>query len=152
MLKKATLILLFVFCCSTQAQTIQGTVLDSLETVPYVNVLIKKIKTPNLVFQFTTTNEAGFYQLQLKEPLDSVYIEVTSMLYEQQQLLLTNLQSKKSPVTQDVKLHERTTSLKGVVIEKVLAIRERNDTVTYNPEAFKDGSERVIEDLLKKLP
>lgn len=152
MLKKATLILLFVFCCSTQAQTIQGTVLDSLETVPYVNVLIKKIKTPNLVFQFTTTNEAGFYQLQLKEPLDSVYIEVTSMLYEPQQLLLTNLQSKKSPVIQDFKLHERTTLLKEVVIEKVLAIRERNDTVTYNPEAFKDGSERVIEDLLKKLP
>src|SRR5690606_40949943 len=106
----------------------------------------KKIKTHKMIFQFTTTNEASFYQLQLNEPLDSVYIVVTSMHYEPQQLLLTNLQSKKSPVIQDFKLHERTNLLKEVVIEKVLAIRERNDTVTYNPEAFKDGSERVIED------
>src|SRR5690606_37933747 len=125
MLQKTTFILSFVFCCSLKAQTIQGTVSDSLETVPYANVLVKKGKTPNLVFQFATTNEKGFYQLQLKEPLDSVYIEVTSMLYEPQQILLISLQSKKSPVVQNFKLYERTTLLKEVLIEKVQAIRER---------------------------
>lgn len=37
-------------------------------------------------------------------------------------------------------------------MESKQPIRIKNDTTTYNPDAFKDGTERVVEDLIKKLP
>ena len=56
-------------------------------------------------------------------------------------------------ITLDFKLEPRTTFLKEVVVqENRKPIRIKNDTIVYDPEKFKDGSEKVVEDLLKKLP
>lgn len=52
----------------------------------------------------------------------------------------------------DIKLEGRVTKLKEVVLKKEIPIVVKKDTLEYNPENFKDGSEKVIEDLLKKLP
>ena len=37
-------------------------------------------------------------------------------------------------------------------MKKALPANARGDTVSFNPAAFRDGSERNVEDLLKKMP
>jgi len=148
---KPFLIIILLCIYSVNAQTIQGTISDEKEAVPFVSVLLKKTARPDLICQFATTNEKGFYEIKLNSPLDSVYIEVSSVSFEPQRILLTALQKRKLHEV-NFKLQQRTTELQEIVVESKQPIRTKNDTTTYDPEAFKDGTERVIEDLIKKLP
>lgn len=149
---KALIFLSLLCSFSINAQVIQGTVLDNNETVPFVNIIVRNANNPELVYQFTKSNENGFYNIKLKNKLDSIYIEVTAIAYEPNKKLLKNLQQQQKLIIQDFKLHPRTTLLTEVVVSKRQPIIEKNDTITYNPNAFRDGTEKVIEDLLKKLP
>lgn len=139
------------FSLSIKAQIIQGTVSTNSEAVPFVSVLLKKTSSPDLIYQFTTTNEKGFYEINLKSPLDSLIIEISTVSYEPQLIKIGNLQQK-TKHNFDFDLNVRVTELKEVIIESKQPIKVKNDTVTYDPNAFKDGTERVIEDLIKKLP
>lgn len=52
---------------------------------------------------------------------------------------------------QDFNLKEKAESLSAVVLEADEKIKINRDTVSYRVSAFKDGSERTVEDMLKKL-
>lgn len=145
------LIFLLLFPFFSNAQTIQGTVSKNSEAIPFVSVLLKKTERPDLIYQFTTTDEKGFYEIKLKSPLDSLIIEISSVSYEPKSIKVGNLQQKQKH-TSNFNLEDRITELKEVSIESKQPIKVKNDTVTYDPNAFKDGSERVVEDLIKKLP
>lgn len=149
--------ILFFFtltCSFVNAQTIKGTITD-VENVAIsnVNVLIKKAKNPKLIYQFTSTDENGFYSIALPIYLDSLIVEVTSVGYASDQKSSFNLEKEDYPLQIDFNLQKASTTLKEVVIEaKEKPIRVKNDTTTYNPNSFRDGTEKVVEDLLKKLP
>ena len=72
--------------------------------------------------------------------------------YKKTDLLI--LPEKNAPVLQrDIVLQADTAVLKEVRISaKAPPIKEKGDTTEYNPAAFSDGTEEVIEDLLRKLP
>lgn len=142
---------LLLFTLSINAQIIQGTVSNQSEAVPFVSILFKKTSSPDLIYQFATTNERGFYEIKLKSPLDSLIIEISTVSYEPQQLKIGNLQQRQIHIL-NFQLNDRITELKEVIIESKQPIKEKNDTITYDPNAFKDGTERVVEDLIKKLP
>ncbi|OYQ38405.1 hypothetical protein CHU92_05220 [Flavobacterium cyanobacteriorum] len=143
----------FFFLISFQfkAQTITGIISDKKSGVDNVFVTIRKVTSPNLIYQFTTTNKDGFYEINLKSKQDSLIIDVNAVDYEPTQKTLYNVQDRSSHKV-DFILEQRITELKEVVIEHKQSIVVRNDTVTYNPDSFKDGTERVVEDLLKKMP
>jgi hypothetical protein len=143
---------LFFWSITAFSQTIKGTVSDSIGTVPFANVLIKKLENPGVIFQFTTTNENGFFQLKLKEKPELLLVEFTSLAHEPKTVFLRDFINKDNIVELNTKLSSRITQLKEVIIEKKIAIQVKEDTVTYNPNSFKDGTEKVVEDLLKKLP
>lgn len=146
------LIMLILLRFSTSiGQTIQGTISHEKEAVPFVSVLLKKTSNPDLIFQFANTNEKGFYEIKLNSPLDSVYVEISSVSFDSQKILLTDIQKKKIHLV-NFQVSQKTTELQEVVVESKQPIRIKNDTTTYNPDAFKDGTERVVEDLIKKLP
>lgn len=134
------------------SQTISGTVFNpNHEWVENVYVSIRKASSPGIIYQYSITDNDGFYEIDLKSPLDSIVVYVSAIDHEPQQKYLFNVQNRKKH-TMDFYLEERTTELKEVIIEHKQSVVVRNDTVTYDPDAFKDGTERVIEDLLKKLP
>lgn len=151
---KKSIFLLFLFGFSNSfSQTIQGTVLYDGKAVPFVNVIIKKSSSSNIIYQYSTTDKKGFYAILLKSPLDSLTIEISDFTYEPQQKSIHGVQNKSLTIVVDFQLEDRITELKEIVIkDKVRPIKVKNDTTIYNPEKFKDGSERVVEDLLKKLP
>ncbi len=142
--------MVFFFNNSIAQTKIKGTVSDSIGTVPFANVLIKN--SDNSIEQYTSTNENGYYKIILKENIDSFLLEVTSLSHEPKTILLNDYSSKNNELIIDIKLSTRVTKLKEVIVEKKIPIVTKKDTLVYNPENFKDGSEKVIEDLLKKLP
>mgnify|MGYP005847836761 CR=1 FL=1 len=144
--------LIIALLCSsylTAQIKIKGTVTDSTGTVSFVNVLLKE--KGNIVTQFTSTNEMGFFEFTLKNQKDTLFLEFSSISYEPKEILLLKNTYDKI-IELNVKLHTRITQLKEILLEKEIPIVTKKDTVEYNPTNFKDGSERVIEDLLKKLP
>src|SRR5690606_1925812 len=79
---------------------------------------------------------------------DSLTLEVSHLSYEKYSLLIPKTPAKNL----EIRLTPKAESLQEVVVENKLPIRQKKDTIVYNPDAFRDGSERVLEDLLKKLP
>lgn len=148
-MNKYIFILLFINSIAF-SQVLKGTVSDSAGVVPFANVLIKEKN--NLISQFTTTDSNGKYELLLKNNKDSLFIEVSSLSHEPKRISLKNYIVNNNEINIDFKLETRTTKLKEVIVEKKIPISIKKDTLTYDPESFKDGSEKVVEDLLRKLP
>lgn len=149
---KKVIILVFLFSFSAHAQTIKGKASDQNGSLPFISILLKKAATPDLVEQFTSTNENGEFFFTVKNQQDSLLLEAQSMSHDSQELPVPAFKESQN-LTIDFFLLPRSNSLQEVVIEvKKKPIRVKNDTTTYNPDSFKDGTERVVEDLLKKLP
>lgn len=131
-------------------QKINGTVTHQGKPVPSANVLLQN--TEDEILQYTFTDEKGKYSFLLKPSKDSVLtIKVNAISYEPQSKVLKKPFPSPS-VVHDFQMQERITDLKEVVVKARQPIVKKNDTITYNIEAFMDGSEKVVEDLLKKLP
>lgn len=148
--KKILLILIFSSIFSYSQQTIKGTVSDSIGIVPFATILIKDRN--NTIKQYTSSNENGFYKILLKDTSEILFLEVTNLIHEPKTIILKDYVTKNNEVIIDIKLSTRVTKLKEVILEKKTPVVTKKDTLIYNPDNFKDGSEKVIEDLLKKLP
>ena len=134
-------------------QKLTGIVVDevSKKPIPNVSILIKNHQNLNLI-NFTTTDDFGNYAIDLQKDLDSIRIEtsIISHLSKDQLVVFDKLQDK---YVINFNLEERLTELPEVYIEgEKKPITIKKDTTVYDIVQFKDGSERVVEDLLKKLP
>ena len=138
---------------SNSQQTIEGTVTEEIgkEPIPNTSILIKNAKD-SLLIDYTHTNANGNYTIQLTKDLDSVFIE-TSIISHLSKIQILILNQNKKIYTLNFSLKPRITELEEIYIEgKKEPIVVKKDTTVYNIIQFKDGSERVVEDLLKKLP
>lgn len=147
------LFFLFPVYCNSQ-NVLKGyvTSLNNLEPVKYCSILIKS--TDNVILAYTTTNEEGFYNIELPKKEKVLLIE-TSIITYINALKEIALESSLKNRTYELnfKLKSRITALKEVYIEtKKPPITVKKDTTIYNISQFTNGSERVVEDLLKKLP
>ena len=142
------------FSVSIVAQnSIQGVVKDSFtgEVLQNVNILIKS--SEGTLLDFTFTNAKGFYKKDLPKGHDVLYIEVSIISHQKTIKTLEISKDNKKSHALDFALKERVDELEEVYIEgEKRPISVRQDTTVYNIEKFKDGTERVVEDILKKLP
>ncbi|RKE98884.1 carboxypeptidase-like protein [Ichthyenterobacterium magnum] len=137
--------------CFSQ-HTIKGVVTEKVtnQIIPFVNILVKT-QEGNLI-DFTSTNESGYYSIEMPKKVDSLRIE-TSIISHLPKSELLILEKSKNKYTLNFSLQQRLTELDEVYIEsEKKPIIVKKDTTIYNLIEFKDGSERVVEDLLKKLP
>lgn len=147
------LFLISIAHCLSQ-QMVEGIVVEDLsgEPIPFVNILIKNGEG-NLI-NFSTTDDNGNYSIRISKDLDSLFIEtsIISHLAKSKILLVDKIQKNKV-YTVNFKLSQRLTELDEIYIESdKRPITVKKDTTVYNINQFKDGSESVVEDLLKKLP
>jgi len=142
---KFTSILLF-FCLVVHSQLkLEGVVTDSLE-IPLQSASVVAInKATNGLESYGLTDEKGKYKLKLKG--DAGYkIQVSSI-----GLITINdtLQTK------DVDLIRNYVLRADIVLDEVVVkmpVVVRGDTLIYNADSFKNGSERKLEDIIDKLP
>lgn len=148
-MKNSFLKLFLIYNIFTYAQTIKGTITAKTGIVPFATVLIKENQN---IIEYTNANELGYYKISVNKNIDSLSIEITSLSYEPKIIFLSELKILNNEIKLDIKLEDRVTNLKEVLIEKKRAITQKKDTLEYNPDSFKDGTDRVVEDLLRKLP
>ncbi|MEO6547464.1 MAG: hypothetical protein ABIN94_05670 [Ferruginibacter sp.] len=153
MLRYIIFILSVVSCPLVFSQTINGKIENAYgEKIPLANVIVKDSANFGRAINFVIARN-GQYTISLKEPVQTIVIEVAANKYVKEYSIIRNL-VKDALYTADFALHkDESLDLKEVIVKaKTKAFLITNDTVKYNVAAYKDGSERKIEDIIKKLP
>jgi hypothetical protein len=147
-MKQFFMLLFLVAASSSFAQIkMQGIVKDSIgEPLELANVIAINQETNGLE-SYAVTNDKGKYVLSLgkngKYKLQVSYIGLKS--YEE---IVTTAEVD---ITKDFTLMPDN-SLDAVELTYEMPVTVKGDTIVYNADSFKNGSERKLEDVLEKLP
>ncbi len=96
---------------------------------------------------YSITNDKGRFQMALK-PNATYSVKVSYIGYKALELTIN---------TTTENINKIITLEEGTMLEQVEIVREmpvsiKGDTIVYNADSFKTGTERKLEDILKKLP
>jgi hypothetical protein len=94
------------------------------------------------------TNDKGRFQLTLK-PNASYIVKISYLGMKSKEI---NLSTKTENIVQNIVLDGAGIELEGVEIVREMPVSISGDTIVYNADSFKSGTERKLEDVLKKLP
>jgi len=142
---KISFILFLTITISFGQIKIKGIVSDSLGIPLEAASIVAINKISNALEAYALTDEKGYYKLDVKEST-SYKIQVSSL-----GLITINdiIETSKEDITKNYSL--RADIILDEVIVK-LPIEVRGDTLIYNADSFKSGSERKLEDIIDKLP
>ena len=147
-MKKITLLLVLVVSSYSFAQIkMQGIVKDSIgKPLELANVIAINQETSALE-SYGITDSKGKYILSLGK--NGTYkIQVSYIGLKTSEDLVT---TKEADITKDFILLPDT-SLDAVELAYEMPVTIKGDTLVYNADSFKNGSERKLEDVLEKLP
>jgi hypothetical protein len=136
--------LMAVLC---HAQTIKGTVLDSLNRpVPFASV---NLKSGNLIVAYTTSGDKGVFTLQVPADADKskLQLEVSSIGYKKEVQVVNGFNTP-----YNFKMSGAVHQLQTVTIKNKPQLRLSGDTLSYKVSDFASAQDRVIGDVIKKLP
>lgn len=149
---------LFLFICtdlSSQSElSLSGRIVDnSLSEVPFVQVqLYQKLIGNHKLLTYSWADSSGHFQLFFKEPLVDGFLCFNAIGWQTDTFFLNPLVPSSSFLGL-IKLRDVSIQLDEVIIkEKSLSYYDRGDSTVFKTVFFQDGSERVLEDLLAKLP
>lgn len=94
------------------------------------------------------TNDKGKFQLTLK-PNTAYTVKVSFLGMKSKEIAVT---TKSENMSQNIVLDGMGIELEGVEIVREMPVSIQGDTIVYNADSFKTGTERKLEDVLKKLP
>lgn len=137
-----------VFAATGYAQTVKGTVSDTTgKAISYAAVSLKNGSAS--IVAYTTTDNKGSFVLQVPSgtAVNGLTVEVNSMGYKKQSQPVTNLTS---PV--NFKLSASPNMLQEVTVSGRPRLKTSGDTISYKVSEFSNSNDRVIGDVLKKMP
>jgi hypothetical protein len=147
MKKIVCIVLLFLVSISYGQIKLEGAVRDSLNT-PFelANVIAINQETSALE-SYSITDEQGRYKLKLAMN-GSYKVQISYLgMKTLEEILLT----KESDLTKDYILRADNV-LDEVELIFEMPVTIKGDTLIYNADSFKNGTERKLEDVLEKLP
>jgi len=137
--------LLFSSICFSQA-TISGKIVRGENTpLQGSSITVTKIKG-NIILSYAISDTNGVYSLNIDSQSDSLQINVSYIGYTNQSKIIINKNQELN-----FKLLESSEKLKEVII-KSAPITKKGDTINYTVSAFKDQKDRVMADVLAKMP
>ncbi|PTM07842.1 MAG: TonB-dependent receptor [Bacteroidetes bacterium] len=147
-MKHLLVLLCLVVAGSSFAQIkMQGVVKDSIGTTLELANIIAINQETNALESYAITNDKGKYVLSLgkngKYKLQISYIGLKTF----EEIVTT----QEADITKALTLVPDN-SLDAVELTYEMPVTVRGDTLIYNADSFKNGSERKLEDVLKKLP
>jgi hypothetical protein len=149
-MKNTLLLLLFLFSFAASSQTVkmEGTISDSNgHGLEMANVMAIN-HTTNAMDSYAITNDKGKYALSLKASTSySISISYLGMKSK-----IVEIVTAQENITRAIALEEGGIELDGVEIIREMPVSIKGDTIVYNADSFKSGTERKLEDILKKLP
>ncbi|QXP64292.1 outer membrane beta-barrel protein [Polaribacter sp. HaHaR_3_91] len=147
-MKKIIFLAIFMVTLFTNAQVkLTGVVKDSIgEPLEMANVLAID-KVTNKIASYGFTDEKGFYKLNVEKNttvlLKISYVGMKSADY--------TIETKSDAIVTNVML-AFDNALDGINIVSKMPVTVKGDTIVYNADSFQNGTERKLEDVLKKLP
>lgn len=114
-----------------------------------INVVLVKAGSGNIL-SFAATNKKGEYSLSYKGAFfkDSFAVQLQAFGFARQKTIILSLSQQINFTT-----YPETTELPKVTVQsKPKPLRAQGDTITYNVEKFSNPTDRVIGDVIKKLP
>lgn len=138
---------------SLYSQTISGKIENSDgEKILFANVVIKDSVNTEQIKEFAIARN-GQYAISLLGKYRKIIIQVTASKYINEYFEIDNPADGQSYVHDFILIKDQNVQLKEVVVTaRARPFVVKDDTVKYNVAAYKDGSERKIEDIIKKLP
>ena len=137
--------------CLSYSQTLKITIKDEQgELIPVANILLKE-KATNAILEFTKVTQ-GNTTYPVTKSYTTLVFEILSTNYISQEIEIEN-PLKDKLYDYQVVLKNKSVELKEVVIEgKIAPYTIKKDTVVFDVSKYRDGSEKKVEDLIKKLP
>ena len=132
----------------SQSVRFEGAVLDNAgKPLEMANVMAINIPT-NAMDSYGITNDKGKFALTLK-PNTTYSIKISYLGMQTKELTIT---TQAENITQNITLEPGGIELDGVEVIREMPVSIKGDTIIYNADSFKSGTERKLEDVLKKLP
>lgn len=150
-MKKAillTALILFSVCAYSQTIRFEGIVADpKAAPLEMANVMAVNQATKGMD-AYAITNDKGKFVLNLKP--NSTYTVKVSYLGMQNKEITVSTETQN--IAQNIIMESGGIELDGVEIVREMPVSIKGDTIVYNADSFKTGTERKLEDVLKKLP
>lgn len=149
-MKKIVTLFLSLSCfIFINAQNVKGVVVDEDNNpLEFASVALLQQKD-SLLIKYTTTGADG--KFELSEFKENTYIfQVYLMTYQANQRVLKVTNSPLNLGT--IKLEKEVNNLNEIVVNAIVPIKIKQDTVAFNAKAFKVKQDDNVEDLIKKLP
>ena len=149
-MKKLLLGFTLVLFTTGYAQTIrfEGLVLDSGKAPLEMANVIAVNQVTKTMDSYAITNDKGKFVLNLKA--NTSYTVKLSYIGMQNKEITIATHSEN--MVQNITMESGGIELAGVEIVREMPVSIKGDTIVYNADSFKSGTERKLEDVLKKLP
>lgn len=139
-------VLLFFYVIGFSQTTIAGKIVDDKnQPLSGTTITATKINEAVVIAYAISTND-GSYTLSINSKLDSIQFNISHLGYAK--LVKKNINKNQTLI---FTLQESDEKLKEVFIKSV-PITKKGDTINYTVSEFKEQKDRVIADVLKKLP
>lgn len=141
-----------LFCVSSfsfaQTVKLEGTISDTKSLpVEMANVMAVNQATKGMD-SYAITNDKGKYSLSLK-PNTTYSIKISFLGMQSKEVEIVTTATN---ISKNITLEDSAVELDGVEIIREMPVSIKGDTIVYNADSFKSGTERKLEDVLKKLP
>ncbi|MES2804552.1 MAG: carboxypeptidase-like regulatory domain-containing protein, partial [Bacteroidota bacterium] len=149
-MKNTILIALFFITSFSFAQSVklEGLITDSKTVgLEMANVMAVN-KATKAMDSYAITNDKGKFLLNLK-PNTAYSLKISYLGMQNKELEITTTSENS---IKNIALEEGGIELDGVEIVREMPVSIKGDTIVYNADSFKSGTERKLEDILKKLP
>lgn len=137
----------FLFKASFAQFEITGVVQDSLSQEPISSASVVFYPAGQTkILGYAISDAEGTFKVALHTTADSLTVKVSTLGYHKfEKTILAKAE------TLTISLGEKAESLEEVFIRKP-PIRQRGDTLFFDPDAFKSNKDRSIQDVLAKMP
>ncbi|MGK0459144.1 MAG: hypothetical protein ACJAVE_002131, partial [Polaribacter sp.] len=147
-MKKILLIVIFMVSWVSTAQiNLRGVVKDSIGNPLEMANVIALDTVAKRIASYGFTDAQGNFKLDLMK--NTVYnIKISYIGFKE---ISEFIQTKEANISKNYAMVEDK-MLDGISIVSKMPVTIKGDTIIYNADSFKNGSERKLEDVLKKLP
>lgn len=139
------LLILFKVSIGISQVKISGRVTDE-QGKPLENASIILHGEEEKLLSYAISNDAGYFSVEAKNSTDFLILKVSYLGYIPQAI---ELETKDQEL--EVKLKLNSEDLEEVKVE-TFPVEKRGDTINYSVSAFTNGNDRVIADVLQKMP
>jgi hypothetical protein len=147
-MKKILVIAIFMVTCITTAQVkLTGIVKDSIGTPLEMANVIAIDDVSKAIASYGFSDAKGFYRLDLKNNT-SYTVKISYIGFKE---ISTIVKTTTADIVKNFTMKEDN-MLDGINIVTKMPVTISGDTISYNADSFKNGTERKLEDVLKKLP